>query len=819
MTQMFPSITRGQNTLNQPANSITAGYGLEVTDPSRYAQSNTARNLALAGTGLQAVGSIGQAIYGGRQQRRQAEENRRAIGKANLISILSGGSVTPAPEFISSRGSQISQVLSGVGGSLNSLGNQLQKLRESELTLRMAEDAAFAKRRQDARAEEQHKIIMRDEKRREAVDKAARVAVKAKNAIAKKYNFATLMQNPGSAIHAEVDLLQGQTGAHAQLISREATQEAIAPLFKDAIARIESNFDYGEVGPEIMSGLYKGDHAYGKYQVMGKNIPDWSKEILGYEVSPEEFLNNKDLQEDIAGAKLDQYLKERILKNPSDPETAIKEAAVMWFGGRGNLKHFQSKSKGDQQVDSEGNVTFEGKSNFEYTNEVYNYISEASALTLGYGDVENRFSDAFTVKRLEKKAILDQFMSPEFRQEVLESSNVSPEMKDAFLGTLDTQTALFAAEIDAEKDTIMQHFQSQMRNMQDTRRQAASMIDSRAAAHARTVQATEEQKQKAIKLQIDISNDWHNAWAKNPVYKDYKEFLVAWTKLNQLGKKLYDPVTGEKLTRDSPEYKQFTEELSKGVFDVTLINTYQRLIDPATVKEGDVELYRNNTSGKLGSIYVALQNIRDGGAVLTPETLTSMLEISNDLKRGMDRALAYETLSFVEAKEKSFAGMKYPELVSHIEDELFTKFNIEARNYVKEQTNAGAMDEDSMVYITRDNLDSRYGSSSDYRTTEKNDRSSVVTEEYEREYKNAANGAPPGGSARDSALQALNPTSVDTSFSAGALGTSTVFQGIPALNDAFTQASRGAVSSAFRGLADWIRPEEEQYPQAAVWRR
>lgn len=404
MTQMFPSITRGQNTLNQPANSITAGYGLEVTDPSRYAQSNTARNLALAGTGLQAVGSIGQAIYGGRQQRRQAEENRRAIGKANLISILSGGSVTPAPEFISSRGSQISQVLSGVGGSLNSLGNQLQKLRESELTLRMAEDAAFAKRRQDARAEEQHKIIMRDEKRREAVDKAARVAVKAKNAIAKKYNFATLMQNPGSAIHAEVDLLQGQTGAHAQLISREATQEAIAPLFKDAIARIESNFDYGEVGPEIMSGLYKGDHAYGKYQVMGKNIPDWSKEILGYEVSPEEFLNNKDLQEDIAGAKLDQYLKERILKNPSDPETAIKEAAVMWFGGRGNLKHFQSKSKGDQQVDSEGNVTFEGKSNFEYTNEVYNYISEASALTLGYGDVENRFSDAFTVKRLEKKS-------------------------------------------------------------------------------------------------------------------------------------------------------------------------------------------------------------------------------------------------------------------------------------------------------------------------------------------------------------------------------------------------------------------------------
>ena len=76
----YQSIGVGVSPQPQPlafGNSVTDGY-----DSSRYAQSNTARNLALAGAGLQAVGSLGQAIYGGRQQRRQAQQNKRAIGRA-----------------------------------------------------------------------------------------------------------------------------------------------------------------------------------------------------------------------------------------------------------------------------------------------------------------------------------------------------------------------------------------------------------------------------------------------------------------------------------------------------------------------------------------------------------------------------------------------------------------------------------------------------------------------------------------------------------------------------------------------------------------
>ena len=115
-------------------------------------------------------------------------------------------------------------------------------------------------------------------------------------------------------------------------------------------------------------------------------------------------------------------------------------------------------------------------------------------------------------------------------------------------------------------------------------------------------------------------------------------------------------------------------------------------------------------------MWVAMENLRTGGALLTPETLVSMVAISDDLKRGMDRAMAYETLSFVEQKEASFAGTKYPTLVKHLEDELFTAFNVQARNYItKEVGPDGESGLNDKNLITRANLDERYKSSVDWR--------------------------------------------------------------------------------------------------------
>lgn len=75
---------------------------------------------------------------------------------------------------------------------------------------------------------------------------------------------------------------------------------------KAAIATIESGSPEGNYfakGPIVQKGAYAGDRAYGKYQVMGKNIPVWTKEVFGQSMTPDEFIRNPQAQEKIFEAK------------------------------------------------------------------------------------------------------------------------------------------------------------------------------------------------------------------------------------------------------------------------------------------------------------------------------------------------------------------------------------------------------------------------------------------------------------------------------------------------------------------------------------
>lgn len=90
---------------------------------------------------------------------------------------------------------------------------------------------------------------------------------------------------------------------------------------KQAIAGIESGGRYGALGPVTD----RGDRAFGKYQVMGKNIPSWTKEALGSSMTPSEFLASPEAQERV----FETYFGKSVAKygNPAD-------AASVWFSGR-----------------------------------------------------------------------------------------------------------------------------------------------------------------------------------------------------------------------------------------------------------------------------------------------------------------------------------------------------------------------------------------------------------------------------------------------------------------------------------------------------
>ncbi len=85
---------------------------------------------------------------------------------------------------------------------------------------------------------------------------------------------------------------------------------------------MESGGNYKAVGPATK----RGDVALGAFQIMKSNIPTWSKEVLGYSLTPAQFLNDPQAQDAIAHAKMQQYYNES--GNHAD-------VVAKWHSGRG----------------------------------------------------------------------------------------------------------------------------------------------------------------------------------------------------------------------------------------------------------------------------------------------------------------------------------------------------------------------------------------------------------------------------------------------------------------------------------------------------
>lgn len=90
------------------------------------------------------------------------------------------------------------------------------------------------------------------------------------------------------------------------------------------IARVESGGNYNALGPDVQrrSGV---DRAYGKYQVMGANIPSWTEQALGRRLSPMEFLRSPEAQEAV--------FRDQMTRNLQKYGT-LEDAASVWFTGR-----------------------------------------------------------------------------------------------------------------------------------------------------------------------------------------------------------------------------------------------------------------------------------------------------------------------------------------------------------------------------------------------------------------------------------------------------------------------------------------------------
>ena len=99
--------------------------------------------------------------------------------------------------------------------------------------------------------------------------------------------------------------------------------------FRNAIVSQESGGNYRALGVPV-----SGDRAYGRYQIMGNNIPSWTRMATGRSYSPSQFLNNSALQDQVANYFLGNYY------NKYGPAGA----AVAWYAGEGTARKYVKRN-------------------------------------------------------------------------------------------------------------------------------------------------------------------------------------------------------------------------------------------------------------------------------------------------------------------------------------------------------------------------------------------------------------------------------------------------------------------------------------------
>lgn len=108
--------------------------------------------------------------------------------------------------------------------------------------------------------------------------------------------------------------------------------------YQSAISNIESGGRYDLLGPVTKNG----DRAYGKYQIMGTNIPDWTKQTFGKSMTTDQFLANPAAQDAVFDKIFGGYVTKY---GPTG-------AAKAWFAGEGGMNNPNAKDMLGTSVES-----------------------------------------------------------------------------------------------------------------------------------------------------------------------------------------------------------------------------------------------------------------------------------------------------------------------------------------------------------------------------------------------------------------------------------------------------------------------------------
>jgi hypothetical protein len=146
--------------------------------------------------------------------------------------------------------------------------------------------------------------------------------------------------------NAEVDPVTGEIESKVSAVAD--FDESMIEIALDALSDVESRGSggYKAMGPVVKSGMYKGQRAYGKYQVMEGNIGPWTEKYHGERLTAEQFLNNPEAQETVA---------QNLILSNWEKYGNIEDAISVWFTGK-PYKKAASLGAADQNINVTGYV-------------------------------------------------------------------------------------------------------------------------------------------------------------------------------------------------------------------------------------------------------------------------------------------------------------------------------------------------------------------------------------------------------------------------------------------------------------------------------
>jgi hypothetical protein len=108
-------------------------------------------------------------------------------------------------------------------------------------------------------------------------------------------------------------------------------------------------------------------NASGLGQILPSNIPNWSRDVLGYSLSYRQFMSSPKLQVQIINGKLIEMLQGQAAKGYTGAEL-LRRVAAQWYGGQGGIKHWDNPHYHDH-IPGEPNMQ-------QYTTQIYERYSQ-----------------------------------------------------------------------------------------------------------------------------------------------------------------------------------------------------------------------------------------------------------------------------------------------------------------------------------------------------------------------------------------------------------------------------------------------------------